>query len=120
MSDFGRLFAQPNTAGSEESDIVLVFENPVGEMLEIDWKIRFPFPVTCSEKMSGTVWLQPDKTKSTCWTTALAGLPPSQKEAVWNLEIEVELQLSAGSVFLQDGIGATLAQLRCTRSRGPA
>jgi hypothetical protein len=111
VSDYAKLSARTNHPKLEQSDIFLTLQNPLPDPLRIDWKISFPFPVVPAHKTGGTIRLDPHDNEVTSWTTDLAQLQVSQKQATSDQEIVAELCLSsAGNTFL-DVIRSTLRQL---------
>ena len=111
MSDYAQLKAQTSHPQLEESDIFLVLKNPLSDVLSIDWKISFPFPVIPDNKTGGTTRLNPYDNQEVSWTTALAKLSDPKRQTASEQEIVVKLRLSAAGNAFQDGTRDTLKQL---------
>src|ERR1700674_3900315 len=111
MGNYAKLSSRTLYPQLDELDIFLTLQNPLGDPLTIDWTIKFPFPVVPTNKASGASRLDPYSNAVVSWTTDLARISVSQKEAASDQEIVVDLRLpSAGNHFL-DGIRGTLKQL---------
>lgn len=114
MSVYAELSARqsitPNSL-SRESEIFLKLKNPTSDPVDVDWEVKFPFPVDPANRNTGKVRLDPYGNATESWTTNLTQLRRHEQQAASEKEIVVELKLSSAGNRFVDGTRSTLRQL---------